>query len=405
MANVVSFIVGNKGLNIGGTIMNNFRYHAYTDIRFGKDEIMALPELVEPYGKKILMVYGGGSIKKNGIYQKVYELLSDCEIFELSGIEPNPKIESVREGAKLCKDNGIELVLAIGGGSVIDASKVIAGGAFYDGDPWDLVTDASKIGKVLPIITILTLAATGSEMNKNAVISNMSTNEKLGTSSHYFKPQASICDPSYLFTLPAHQTAAGTADIMSHVFEQYFQKQTEAYLSDRFAESILKTCIKYCPIALAKPDDYEARANLMWASTQALNGLISSGKGGAWTCHPIEHELSAFYDITHGVGLAIVTPRWMRYILNEDTVEKFAEYARNVWDMVEDDDWKCANMGIDATEEFFRKCGIPMTLTEVGIDDSKLEVMAEDAVKFGGLGNAYVALNKDDVVTILKNSL
>ena len=233
----------------------------------------------------------------------------------------------------------------------------------------------------------------------------METNEKLGTSSHNFKPMASICDPTYLFTLPAKQTAAGTADIMSHVFEQYFQKETGAYLSDRFAESLLKTCIKYCPIALEKPDDYEARANLMWASTQALNGLIASGKSGAWTCHPIEHELSAFYDITHGEGLAIVTPRWMRYILSDETVDKFAEYAKNVWDIIEDDKWVAANKAIDATEEFFRKCNIPMSLREVGIDDSKFDVMAEDAVKFGNLANAYVALNKNDVVEILKMSL
>ena len=385
--------------------MNNFTYHVYTDVRFGKDQINALPELIAPLGKKVLLVYGGGSIKRSGIYDKVYELLKNCEIFELSGIEPNPKIESVRAGAALCKEHGIEVVLAAGGGSVIDASKVIAAGANYDGDAWDLVKDNKKIGKVLPIVTILTLAATGSEMNKNAVISNMATNEKLGTSSHYFKPVASICDPTYLFTLPANQTAAGTADIMSHVFEQYFQKTETAYLTDRFAESILKTCIKYCPIALREPDNYEARANLMWASTQALNGLTSAGKGGGWTCHPIEHELSAFYDITHGVGLAIVTPRWMRYILSDATVEKFAEYARNVWDIQEEDAWKAANYGIDATEEFFRDCGIPMKLSEVGIDASKFEVMAEDAVKFGGLQWAYVALDKQDVVEILTMSL
>ena len=385
--------------------MNNFTYHVYTDIRFGKGQIEALPELIRPYGKKVLLAYGGGSIKKNGIYQKIQELLADCEIYELSGIEPNPKITSVRTGVELCKEHGIEVVLAVGGGSVIDAAKVIAGGAFYEGDPWDLVVDNKKIGEVLPIVTILTLAATGSEMNKNAVISNMETNEKLGTSAHKFKPAASICDPTYLFTLPARQTAAGTADIMSHVFEQYFQKTETAYLSDRFSEGILKTCIKYCRVALKQPDNYEARANLMWASTQALNGLVSAGKGGAWTCHPIEHELSAFYDITHGVGLAIVTPRWMRYILSEQTVEKFAEYARNVWGITESDAYRCANMGIDATEEFFRECGIPMTLTELGIDASKFDVMAEDAVKFGGLAQAYVALDKEDVVEILRMCL
>lgn len=385
--------------------MNNFRYHAYTDIRFGKGQVNCLPELLAPYGKKVLMVYGGGSIHRSGLYAKVKELLNEFEVFDLSGVEPNPKITSVREGAAICKAEKIDVVLAVGGGSTIDAAKVIAGAAYYDGEPWDLVVDSSKIGKVLPVVTILTLAATGSEMNKNAVISNMETNEKLGTSSHDFIPQASICDPEYLYTLPAMQTAAGTADIMSHIFEQYFQKTTTAYISDRFAESLLKACIKYCPIALKEPENYEARANLMWASTQALNGLISSGKGGAWTCHPIEHELSAYYDITHGVGLAIVTPRWMRYILSDETVEKFCEYGRNVWGIEESDAYKCANMAIDATEQFFKDCGIPMTLTEIGIDDSKIALMAEDTIKYNDLQYAYVALDKEDVAKILKACL
>lgn len=385
--------------------MNNFRYHAYTDIRFGKGQVECLPELLAPFGKKVLMVYGGGSIKKNGLYDKIKELLTEFEVFEFAGVEPNPKIESVRAGAAICKKEGIEVVLAVGGGSTIDASKVIAGAACYDGDAWDLVADNSKIGKVLPIVTVLTLAATGSEMNKNAVISDMESNQKLGTSSHDFIPQASVCDPTCLFSLPKAQTAAGTADIMSHVFEQYFQKDTGAYISDRFAESLLKACIKYCPIALSEPDNYEARANLMWASTQALNGLIASGKGGAWTCHPIEHELSAFYDITHGVGLAIVTPRWMRHILSDATVGKFVEYAENVWEIEEKDPYRCANMAIDATEKFFRDCGIPMTLTELGIDESKFAVMAADAVRFGNLQYAYVGLKEEDVVKILKECL
>lgn len=385
--------------------MNNFRYHAYTDIRFGKGQVECLAELLEPYGKNVLMVYGGGSIKKIGLYDKVKELLKNFNIFELGGVEPNPKITSVRAGADICKKEKIDVVLAVGGGSTIDAAKVIAGGAYYAGDPWDLVVDNSNIGKVLPIVTILTLAATGSEMNKNAVISNMETNEKLGTSSHDFIPQASICDPEYLYSLPPMQTAAGTADIMSHIFEQYFQKDTGAFISDRFAESLLKACIKYCPIALKETDNYEARANLMWASTQGLNSLISSGKGGAWTCHPIEHELSAYYDITHGVGLAIVTPRWMRYILNDTTVDKFCEYGRNVWNITEKNAYKCANMAIDATEQFFKDCGIPMTLTEIGIDDSKIDLMAEDTIKYNNLDAAYVALNKEDVANILRACL
>ncbi len=385
--------------------MNRFRFNAYTDIRFGKGQVEALPEVMENLGKKVLLVYGGGSIKKNGLYDKVTELLSEYEVFELAGVEPNPKITSVRKGVGICKEKGIEVVLAVGGGSTIDAAKVIAGGAYYDGDAWDIVEQPQKIGKVLPIVTILTLAATGSEMNQNAVISNEDTNQKLGTAAHDFIPQASICDPEYLYSLPAKQTAAGTADIMSHIFEQYFQKEMGAKVTDYFSESLLKVCIHYCPIALNEPDNYEARANLMWASTQALNGLLGCGKGGAWTCHPIEHELSAYYDITHGVGLAIVTPRWMRYILSDDTVERFAIYGRNVWNIQEEDAYKCANMAIDATEKFFKDCGIPMTLTEVGIDETHFDAMAESAVRVGALQYAYVPLDEQDVKNILKECL
>ena len=385
--------------------MNSFRYHAETDVRFGADQITCLPELIVPYGKRILMVYGSGSIKRNGIYNRIKELLSDCEVFELSGVEPNPRISTVRKGAEICKKEAIDVVLAVGGGSTIDASKVIAAAANYGGDAWDLVINPEKIEKVLPIVVVLTLAATGSEMNKNAVISNMESNEKLGTSSHNFIPKAAVCDPQYLYSLPAIQTAAGTADIMSHVFEQYFRKNTGAYLTDCIAESVLKTCIRYCPIALKEPENYEARANLMWASTVALNGLVSCGKSGAWTCHAIEHELSAYYDITHGVGLAIITPRWMRYILSDATVEKFAEYGRNVWGIDEADDYKCANQAIDATEMFFMDCGLPMKLQDVGIDESKLTQMAEDAVQHNDFSTSFVPMNAQDIAKILKDSL
>lgn len=386
--------------------MENFKFNAYTEILFGKGQIENLPKSVESYGKNVLLTYGGGSIKKNGIYDKVVELLNGFHVVELDKIEPNPRIESVRNGVALCKENQIDVILAVGGGSTIDCSKVIAAGYYYDGDPWDIVVDPSLIGKVLPIVTVLTLAATGSEMNKNAVISNMETNEKLGTASTKMIPQTSILNPEYMFTLPAIQTAAGTADIMSHVLENYFQKTSGAYVQDKISEGLLKTCIKYCPIAMKDPDNYEARANLMWASSLALNGLCGCGKSGSWTCHPIEHELSAYYDITHGVGLAIVTPRWMRYILNEETVDKFVEYATNVWELpLIEDKFALANQAIDKTEEFFISCKIPATLAELGIDDSKFDLMAEKAVKFGGLQYAYVALAPADVRKILEGCL
>ncbi len=279
--------------------MDNFVFHAYTQMNFGKGQIEKLPELLKAYGRNVLLTYGGGSIKKNGIYDKIYEILKDFNIVELGGIEPNPKIESVELGVKLCKENNIEVILAVGGGSTIDCSKVIGAAYYYNGPAWDIVKNPGLIEKVMPIVTVLTIAATGSEMNKNAVISNMATNEKIGTASMKMIPQASILDPEYLYSLPAIQTSAGVADIMSHVFESYFKKCEDAFIQDKFSEGILEACIKYCPIALKEPTNYEARANIMWASSMALNGLCGAGKAGSWSCHPIEHELSAFYDITH----------------------------------------------------------------------------------------------------------
>lgn len=382
--------------------MKDFKFHVRTDVRFGKGAVRFLPELLEPYGKKVLLVYGGGSIKRTGVYQQVLEQLKGFEVFELSGVEPNPKITSVRAGAKICKEQGVDVVLAVGGGSCIDAAKVMAAAAFYDGDAWDLVLDSAKIGKVLPIVSVVTMAATGSEMNKNAVISDMSNNQKLGTSSPDFIPRAAVLDPEYLYTLPAKQTAAGTADIMSHVLEQYFQKTDTAYLTDCFSESILKTCIKYCPIALKEPEHYEARANLMWASSMALNSLLTAGKGGGFSCHPIEHELSAYYDVTHGEGLAILTPKWMEYILSEQTMVRFCKYARNVWGLAGEDSMALAKKGIEKTYQFFKDCGIPMTLPEIGVDDSRLREMAEHANRNNRLAGAYVPLNADDVERILE---
>lgn len=381
--------------------MDNFRFNAPTEMLFGKGQISNLSDVLNRYGKNVLLAYGGGSIKKNGIYDKIQELLKDYNIIELNGIEPNPRIETVRRGVELCRENNIDVILAVGGGSTIDCSKVVAAGYYYEGDTWDIVKNSSKITNALPIVTILTLAATGSEMNGGAVISKMDTNEKLGTWASCMIPKTSILDPEYLYTLPDIQTAAGTADIMSHVFENYFKKVEDAFVQDKIAEGLLQTCIKYCPIALKDPRNYEARANLMWASSMALNGLTGSGKIGAWSCHPMEHELSAYYDITHGVGLAILTPRWMRYILNDETVDKFVDYAINVWNLpYNEDKFALANEAIDATENFFKECGIPMTLREVGIDDSKLKEMAEAAVIHGNLQYSYVALNKEDVYKI-----
>ena len=317
--------------------MESFNYSIKTEIYFGKGKISNLGDILLKYGKSVLLVYGGGSIKKIGLYDKAKEILNKNNIkcIELSGVEPNPRIDTVRKGVNLVRENNIDIILPIGGGSTIDCAKAISGASFYDGDPWDIVKDPKKIpNKIIPIVSILTLAATGSEMDPFAVISNMDTNEKLGLSNENLRPVASILDPEYTYSVPKSQTAAGTCDIMSHVFEAYFTRKDDAYLQDRMAEAVLKTCIEYGIVAYNDPENYDARANLMWASSLAINGLLSCGKDNtAWSVHPIEHELSAYYDITHGVGLAILTPHWMRFVLNDNTVDKFVKFGINVWDI------------------------------------------------------------------------
>lgn len=387
--------------------MLNFHYSIPTEIFFGRDQINVLANQVKKYGSRVLLAYGGGSIKKSGLYDKVVNILNENNIifWELSGIEPNPRITTVRKGIEVCRENKLELVLAVGGGSTIDCSKVIAAGYYYEGEPWDIVLDPRKITKVLPIASILTLSATGSEMDAGAVISNTETNQKLGTGHPDMAPKFSILDPSYTFSVPKNQTAAGTADIMSHIFEVYFSNTREAYVQNRMAEALLKTCIKYGPIAIAEPENYEARSNLMWTSSLAINGLLEYGKESEWTVHAMEHELSAFYDITHGVGLAILTPHWMEYALNDNTVDAFYEYGVNVWDISPDGDkHEIAHKAIKKTGEFFKSLGIPSTLREVGIGEEKLEQMAKQAVSRRKLGS-FKPLDAQDVLNIYRSAL
>ncbi len=386
--------------------MENFNYSIPTKIYFGKGQIANLAAIIKEYGNKVLIVYGGGSIKKIGLYDDMIKILNDTEIsfVELSGVEPNPKIETVRKGIKLCRENNVEVVLAVGGGSTIDCSKVIAAGVKYDGDAWDLVTNPGKIGEVLPIVTILTLSATGSEMDGNAVISDMTTNQKIGTGHENMKPKASILDPEYTYSVPKNQTAAGTADIMSHIFETYFNHTQCVDIQDSTAEGLLRACIKYGRIAIKNPKDYDARANLMWASSLAINGLISYGTNTPWVAHPMEHELSAFYDITHGVGLAILTPHWMKYSLDDKTVSKFAQYGVNVWGIDENlEALEIANKAIEKTAEFFKELGLPSTLREVGIEEEKLGIMSKKAM-YPSLKYAFKPLDENDILSIFKAS-
>lgn len=386
--------------------MENFVHDIPTKVLFGKGQINNLKDIIMPFGKKVLLVYGGGSIKKIGLYDKVIELLEGFEIIECGGVEPNPRIETVEKGAKLCKENDIEVVLAVGGGSTIDCAKAICVGAFYEGDDyWDMVIHPKRNAKALPLVDILTLSATGSEFDNGGVITNLKTNEKRGAGFTF--PCVSICDPEYTYSVSKYQTSAGSADIMSHVLEGYFSRN-EVDISDYMAEGILKTVINNLPIALKEVDNYDARANLMWASSLACSGMPEYGKEyTGWSCHAMEHQLSAYYDITHGVGLAILTPRWMRYILKKDptVLPRFVKFAKNVWNLEGDNEEELALQGIQALEDFFIDAEIPMTLKEVGIDETHFEEMAIKSNTSDRLTNAYVPLSKEDVIEIFKMCL
>ncbi len=382
--------------------MLNFNLHFPTRICFGRGKIEELGREISRYGNKVLLVYGQGSIKRNGLYEQVLQIFRDNSIahVEVSGVQANPRISSVRQGAELCKKNDIHLVLAVGGGSTIDCAKIIAAGAGYEGDPWDFFTGRSRISHALPVGAVLTLAATGSEMNSNAVISNDETAQKLGTASSALIPRFSILDPEYTFSVPPAQTAAGTVDIMSHVFEQYFSPTPDTFIQDRLAEAMLKTCIHYGPIAMAEPDNYEARANLMWAGSLALNGLLKAGKHTDWATHGIEHEISALYDVTHGLGLAILTPHWMRYVLDSRTAPQLAEYARNVWNL-EGEEMALARAGIEKTAEFFKSLNLATSLSAIGVEENRLAEMAVKATSGGALGS-FKKLEYQDVLNILQ---
>ena len=377
-----------------------------TEVFFGKDQIEVLPkQLKKENVKSVLLAYGHGSIKRSGLYDKIVSILTEnsVKITELPGIDPNPRITSVAKGAELCRENNVDLIIAAGAGSVIDCCKAIAAARYYNGDPWDFFIRKTSVKKALPICAILTLAATGSEMNGGCVLTNEKTQEKLPMGSVRLKPKFSILDPTYTFTLPKNQTAAGIADITSHVFEQYFS-YPEATLQDYMSEAVLKTVIENAPVVIAEPENYDARANIMWAGTVALNGLLELGKDGDWATHMIEHELSAKYDITHGVGLAILTPSWMKKVIDSNNCAKFAKYGRNVWGITEKDDMQAAMQAIEKTADFFKSLGLPQKLSEIGIDDSKFEEMAASALKNCPIGR-FKPLSKEDIVEIYRMSL
>lgn len=389
--------------------MNNFIYNIPTKVYFGENQLENLGKELRKFGRRVLLTYGGGSIKRIGLYDRVIEELrkAEMEVFELSGIEPNPRIESVRKGVEICKNEGIDVLLAVGGGSTIDATKFMAAGACVDHDAWEFFgANAKPIESALPIVTILTLSATGSEMDTAGVISNFETGDKLGRLAPALLPKVSFLDPTLTYSVGKFQTAAGSADIMSHILEVYFNTQKDLFMLDCFMEGMLKTVVKYAPIAVNEPENYEARANLMWTSSWAINGFINGGKRKAWSCHPMEHELSAVYDITHGLGLAILTPRWMEYCLDETNVDKYVQYGVNVFGIDSTmDKMAIAKESIRLTSEFlFDKLGLQRTFTEVGIKPEDFELMAKKACRYGDI-KGFKTLTVDDVINIFKMCL
>ncbi|MGO0061867.1 iron-containing alcohol dehydrogenase [Brevibacillus fluminis] len=386
--------------------MNTFAYHNPTRLFFGKGSLGNLATQI-PSGSKVLLVYGGGSIKKNGLYDQVIEQLHNLQanVFELSGVEPNPRLSTVNKGAELCKKEGITFILAVGGGSVIDCVKAIAAAAKLDGDMWDVITRKRTVEDALPFGTVLTLAATGSEMNSGSVITNWETKEKYGWGSPLVFPKFSILDPTFTFTVPRDQTIYGMVDIMSHVFEQYFNHTGNSLVQDGFCETILRTVIATAPKLLANLEDYPSRETILYSGTMALNGTLAMGIQGDWATHNIEHAVSAVYDIPHGGGLAILFPNWMEHVLDEG-VDRFKQMAINVFgiDPAGKTDRDVALEGIRALRTFWTSIGAPSRLADYGIGEENLELMADKAMVYGPFGH-FKVLNREDVLAIYRKSL
>lgn len=343
--------------------MNNFKYRNPTKILFGKAQIENISNEI-PADSKVLMLYGGGSIKKNGVYDQVKKALSDYQVIEFGGIPANPEYSILLDALKVIKEEKITYLLAVGGGSVIDGTKFLSAAALYEGDtPWDLLTNKKPVTEGLPFGTVLTLPATGSEMNSGSVITRAETQEKLAFGGPGMFPQFSVLDPEVIRSIPQRQLANGVADAFTHVMEQYMTYPIDALLQDRFAESIMQTLIEVAPAIMKDPADYKAASNFMWSCTMALNGLIQQGVPGDWAIHSMGHELTAMYGIDHARTLAILAGNHYRYNF-EAKKEKLAQYAERVWNITEGTLEEKAHAGIDKTDEFFKSLGIAIRLSE-----------------------------------------
>ena len=388
--------------------MVNFDYQTPTRLIFGRGVVQEkLHDVMEKFGKRVLITWGGGSIKRSGLYDQVREILKDKEIHGLPGIEPNPKYDpSVLEGVRICKEKNIDVILSVGGGSVLDCTKAIAGAACSDADPWDVITMKVPTLKAIPIVDIITLAATGSEYDRGGVISRTDTNDKLAYFSDLVFPAVSFIDPTYTFTLPVRQTLAGVSDCINHIMEQYFCGE-HIMMNDAFMEGAIKSLMKNVRIVLEDPENYDARAEIFYATTLGCNGIYSLGNSeSGWPMHAIEHALSGHYDINHGEGLAIVTPRWMKHILSEKTLERFVSFGTGVFGIDPAlPEMEIAEKAIQSIHDFYREIGLPMTLREVGIDGSRIDEMAHHIAVNEGLENAWAPLYEEDIAAILRDCL
>jgi len=393
--------------------MNNFIYSIPTTAYFGKGQINVLGETIKAHGgSRVLLAYGGGSIKKNGIYDAIIEQFEKAGLthVELSGIQPNPRIESAEEGIALYRKNGCDFILAVGGGSTLDACKAIAAGVKYAGPVSDLFvgeSGLSDISAAAPLATILTMAGTGSEMDMGAVITVGEDHKKKILMHPLLNPRFSILDPEYTYTVPEYHSMAGVADILCHLMEQYFTPDVAAKVQDRMNEGVMKVVLEDAPKILANPKDYDARANIMWASSMALAGFqfLLGKPTPPFPLHGMGHELSSRYDMTHGVTLALLTPAWMRHTMSAapEHLPLFARFARNVFDIREEDDARAAEAGVRQLQEFYSAIRMPANLREAGVKEEDLEVIAGKAVENGNLG-ILSPIGKDEVLQILREA-
>lgn len=359
--------------------MFNFSYQNATRIVFGKDQISELAHLV-PKDKKVLLIYGGGSIKRNGVYQQVVNALSGLSVVEFAGVEPNPAFETLMRATTLVKEQGIDYILAVGGGSVVDGAKFVAAAAVFNGDPWDILAKGAKVTTAVPLGCVLTLPATGSESNGNSVVTRYETQQKLAFSSELVFPQFAILDPTVTYSLPPKQVANGVVDAFVHVMEQYLTYPVNAPVQDRFAEGLLQTLIEEGPKALAEPENYDVRANVMWAATMALNGLIGQGVPQDWATHMIGHEITALYGLDHAQTLAIVLPALMQQ-QRATKRAKLLQYGQRVWQLQHQDQERLIDEAISHTRQFFERMGVPTRLADYGIKADAVDKLVDKLVQ------------------------